>query len=70
MTLVSSPLIGEEKEQPQVQTQPARPQELPVADAQPKASIYVSKALIIAAGVAMIYCLISYGRIFQNYLQW
>ncbi len=28
------------------------------------------KALVCVSGIAMMYCLISYGRIYQNYLQW
>jgi len=74
MTLTPSPLIGELEEQPRSQAQSARSQKLSVADeqsqARTQASAYLCKAVVIVSGIAMIYGIISYGRVFQNYLQW
>lgn len=55
--------------QPSAQRRPqaaaeARPQDRQLAVA------YVCKTAVVLSGVTMIYCLVSYGRIFQSYLQW
>jgi len=35
-----------------------------------QATAYAAKFIVILSGITMMYCLINYGRIFQNYLQW
>lgn len=54
------------------QAKVSRRQETPAATRQENSQMvaYVCKFAVILSGVAMIYGVVSYGRIFQNYLQW
>lgn len=73
VTFASNPLIGELEELPRPHIQPVRTQELPAATRpvdRVQTVAYLCKAIVVVAGVAMTYCVISYGRIFENYLQW
>jgi len=54
----------------------ARPQPLAKATAETRpqdrrlAITYICKTAMVLSGVAMVYGLVSFGRIFENYLQW
>ena len=65
--IVQYPILSEAEVRPQAQRQAAaesRPQERQLAIA------YICKSAVVLSGTAMIYGLVSYGRIFENYLQW
>ena len=65
--IVQYPILSEAEVRPQAQPKAAaesRPQDRQLAIAS------ICKTAVVVSGTAMIYCLVSYGRIFENYLQW
>jgi hypothetical protein len=72
VAIAQFPVLGEI--QPKSVSHVAKPQaKSAVATKATAASAKVAhlcKLAVVLSGSAMIYCLVSYGRIFENYLQW
>lgn len=66
--IAQCPMIGEAEAQTQQVCAVSQPVESVKLSSQ--AVAYIAKSLVIVSGITMTYCLINYGRIFQNYLQW
>ena len=66
--IAQCPMIGEVETQAQQVRAVANPSESIKVNS--PAVVYTAKSIVILSGIAMTYCLINYGRIFQNYLQW
>lgn len=68
--IAQCPIVTETETQPRQQSVVAVPPQSVFVTANAKTTEYIAKSIVIISGAAMMFCLINYGRIFKNYLQW
>jgi len=72
VAIAQYPVMSDVETQARPQAKATRPQEIPAATKQENTPLVanVCKIAVLLSGAAMIYGVVTYGRIFQNYLQW
>jgi len=69
VAIAQCPILSDVEAQPRQQAQ-SMSREAASAKTDSPAAQLAAKVIVIVSGAAMMFCLINYGRIFENYLQW